>query len=362
MTLNVNKCNDPFKKYWWVILLAFAGIGAWVCMPLMDTSVGAGSAGLERGLKPADQSLDSLSNPQGAPGAAVDLSMEGTYRKMTSDETGMTSSLYQAPSEAAAAGSPIATGAAPASFADALKEVARKKDPTGWGGAAVRKAFVPPKAGFGGLSGFGGGSGGGSGASLSAGAFGTANPKIGMAATRGLGSMEEGPSRGRGAVLNALHAAKNSGQSASLQQRGDSAKALSGLNFDGSRRGGSSISAEQAAAASGISLDDAGPAPINLKENDSSANSYKYEPVPKAVAPMDTSEEQKRQIVMAVAGAVIGGLIGGTAGNMIGMALMMAATMGRSQNSGSNVAGQLKGKTSFVPARRTYGQPAAQYS
>jgi hypothetical protein len=60
--MKVKKDNDPFKKYWWVILLGFAGVGAWVCMPLMDTPVGSASV-KPHGLSTENQSLDSAATP-----------------------------------------------------------------------------------------------------------------------------------------------------------------------------------------------------------------------------------------------------------------------------------------------------------
>jgi hypothetical protein len=288
--------------------------------------------------------------------------MEGAYRKKAQPSE-MTSSLYQAPLESSAAGNPT-TGEAPAaSFAAALKEVSQKKDPTGWRGESPRKPFNPPRANFSGLSGLGSGGGsGGSGAGLTVGAFGTAKPSIEMASTRGLGSLSEARGREAAPIMSSLRAANASGQSAASQRTGDAAKSLSGVNFDGSRASGATISADNATALSAIKIDDLGAAPMNLKPNDYSGNSYKYEPVPAAVGDMDTSEEAKRQVVMAVAGALIGGMIGGTGGNVISMAIMMySMTNGRSVNSGSNVKSQTSGKTSFYPSRRVHG-PATRYS
>jgi len=308
-------------------------------MPLMDTATG--SAGLERGLKPADQSLDSLANPNGAPGQAVDLSMEGTYRKKKAEDQ-MTSSLYQPLPETAAPGAPLAAGAAPASasFAAALKEISKKTDASGWGGAAPQKGFTPPKGNFSGLSGFGGGGGGGSGAALSLGAFGTAVAKTGVTTTRGLGPLDSGQgAKGGAPAMSSLKAAQAQGLAAAMQRSGDASAALARASFDGSR-GGSAISGGQGESLGG-SYANLDAVPMNLKPNNPELNKFNYQPVPAVVAAMDTSAEQKRALVMAVAGALIGGLIGGPAGNAISMAVMMAAvTQGRSVNSGSNVAGQ----------------------
>ena len=365
MTVTVRKGNDPFKKYWWVILLAFGAIGCWVCLPMMDTSIGSGSAVREHGLKSENQSLDSMNNPSGAPGSAVDLSMDGATRKKKLEDPSI-SHLYEPPPEAAAPvgaaapGAPIAPGSASASFADALREVSRKSDAKGWGGATPQKGFTPPKANFSGLSGFGSAGSGGSGASVSAGAFGTAVAKTAFATTRGLSGTDESQGSKGTPVMDSLKAAKSQGQAANIAKSADLARSLSGARFDGSG-GGSAISGDGAQSVGG-SYSGLDAVPANLKPNDEDANAFKQEIVPAAVAPMDTSDEQKRQLVIALAGALIGGMIGGTAGNLIGMAIMMSATMGRSQNSGSNVSGQTSKKTTFyVPVRRPYG-PATQYS
>ncbi|HAM35564.1 MAG TPA: hypothetical protein DEB40_02025 [Elusimicrobia bacterium] len=362
-TVTIKKDNDPFKKYWWAILAAFAAVGGWVCMPLMDSSVGSGVAIREGGLKSAEQSLDSVANPSGAPGQAVDLAMQGSgaYRKKNNDEP-VVSSLYQAPADNAAAGAPLSAGGttASASFAAALKEVSKKTDPGGWGGAAVHRAFIPPKGNFGGLSGLGSGGSGSSGAALSVGAFGTAKPNTGLIAARGLGAMEPATGARSGSIISSLRAAQAQGAAAANQRSGDAAKAMAAASFDG-RGAGSSISGGQGQSVDGAYVRfDA--VPMNLKVNDPNLNSYKYEGPAEAVAETDTSAETKRQLAIMLAGVLVGGIVGGTAGNMISMAMMMySATQGRSTNSGSNVTGQTTNKTSFVPSRRQYG-PAVRYA
>ena len=167
-TVAIARGSDPFKKYWWVILLVFGAIGAWICLPLMGSATGSGSVSAqEGGLKSSDQSLDSIRNPNGAPGGAVDLSMGGSYRKKASDG-GMVSSLYQAPEEQAGSAGTSLTPAAGQSFADALKDISRKSasaasdktQASGWGEKA-QKGFTPPKGNFGAMSGFSGSSGSG---------------------------------------------------------------------------------------------------------------------------------------------------------------------------------------------------------
>jgi len=48
MAMNVKRGADPFKKYWWLILVGFGLVGLWVCAPVMDTSTGGRRPGLVR--------------------------------------------------------------------------------------------------------------------------------------------------------------------------------------------------------------------------------------------------------------------------------------------------------------------------
>ncbi|MCX5795707.1 MAG: hypothetical protein NTY77_09460 [Elusimicrobia bacterium] len=317
--IKIKQGNDPFKKYWWVILLGFAGVGAWVCMPLMDTSVGSGSV-RAHGLKSENQSLDSMANPSGAPGQAVDLSMDNAYGKKKADGESM-SSLYQAPPEAAtgaaAPGAPL-TGSA--SFADALKDVSRKTEASAsWGGAKPQVPFTPPKGNFSSLSGMGGsgGSGASSGPSVS-GAFGTSVAKTGFAQTRGLGPGDSGAGQGGKPIMNSLKGAASQGQAALTTKSADAARAMSGASFDGSR-GGSAIGGGPGTAQGGAYTGfDAVPA--NLKANDPNANVNKMESVPgKFAAPaVDEGEQMRKAIMMMVISAVVGGVVTGVVGSVFG--------------------------------------------
>ena len=108
---------------------------------------GTGSVQYSATAKPAEeQGLDSLANPQGAPGSVIDLSMDGTGGYKKKSEGDAASSLYQAP-EVAAPGAPITAiqSASPNTLASALKDVSKKADAGGWGGAKVQKAFNAPK-------------------------------------------------------------------------------------------------------------------------------------------------------------------------------------------------------------------------
>jgi hypothetical protein len=322
MTLiSIKKGNDPFKKYWWAILLAFAGIGLWVCLPLMDTSVGSVSVA-RHGLGTENQSLDSMANPNGAPGSAYDLSMDGTSPKKKTDGE-LTSSLYQAPPEdtsgAAAPGAPLTAGAGTAaSFAQALKDVSKKSDASGWGGAKAQAGFTAPKGNFSSLSGLGGSSAG-SGASSGGGSqnlFGQNVAKTAMTSTRGLGSGDSGAAgQGGKPVMNSLNAAKSQGLAALSQKSMDAGRATAGGIFDGSRAGNAITGGQGTALGGSYSGLDA--APANLKINDPNANVNKQEPVPaKFAANADTSDQMKQAIIMMVVSAVVGGVVTGIVGSI----------------------------------------------
>jgi len=327
MTFTIRKNSDPFKKYWWILLLVFGAIGGWICIPVMDTPIGAGPTAYEHGLKSADQSLDSMANPNGAPGQAVDLSMDGSYPKKKPGETDqMASSLYQAPAEAAAPGAPLTAGAGSASFADALKEVSKKAkaDSAGWGGATPQKGFTAPKANFSGLSGTGS-STGGSGANFSVSPFGANVSKTAMTTTKGLGAYDPGSGKGGSPVMSSLKAAQAASQAAAMQKSADLAKGMSGGVFDGRGVGGS-ISADNAQGIGG-SYADLDKAPMNLKANPTPPD-LKNQDVGKAVATSATSTSLKDKIIEAVAMAVVSGVVGGMCNLVFGTGAGAAAGAG----------------------------------
>jgi hypothetical protein len=314
----IKKGNDPFKKYWWVILFGFAGVGAWICLPLMDTSVGSGSV-RAHGLKAEPQSLDSMTNPSGAAGAAYDLSMDGAAGKKRA-ESEPTSSLYQAPPEAqtgaAAPGAPVAA----ASFADALKEVSQKTAASSsWGGATPQKGFTPPKGNFSALSGLSSG-GGGSGASWSPGVsqnlFGSNVAKTALVAAHGLGAGDGASSPGAKPIMGALKAAASQGQSAVVSKSADASRAASGMSFDGSH-GGAAIGGGSPSAAAGGSFANLDAVPANLKPKDPDLDP-KIGPVPGAPVP-DTN--QKQQMMQAIMMMLITAVVGGVASAIVNLLL-----------------------------------------
>lgn len=322
----VRPSDDPYKKYWWVILAGFGVTGAWLCLPMMETSVGSAridTSAPAQGMPSGEGSLDSSDNPNGAPGSTLDLSMDiGAGRKRKADGT-LTSSLYQAPEEevpgvveAPSAGAAASGG----TLASALAKAAAS-DPTGWGGQKPQKGFTQPKLG-GSMPGLGSG-GGSSGASASLGggtsAFGSRNADVGYAATQGLkgraGDMAA-PKDAKGALVRA---ASQATKAANLKSKDGQVGGMSAL-FDGARaKGGADIAGGGQALGSGGVYGELDAAPTNLKLNDPSLDKKEFKEVPSKVANTkdNSSEEFKQQLAMMVVTTMVGGMVGGVAGGMI---------------------------------------------
>ena len=151
--MNVQLADDPYKKHWWALLAGFGLTGMWLCLPMMETSVG--SARIETGGPvvdaAAEQNLDAAAGPNGAPGDALALSMDGAYRRKKGDET-VASMLYQAPK------GPQAVPAAASTLAQSLKDVGDKKDAS-WGAEKAQRGFASPRLAGGALSGLSGAAG-----------------------------------------------------------------------------------------------------------------------------------------------------------------------------------------------------------
>lgn len=322
MTINVRRDNDPFKKYWWIILVGFAMVAAWICMPLMDSGIGEGSVSKgEDGLKGSVQNLDSVDNPNGAPGSPTDMSMEGGSYRRKKSSGGMTSSLYQAPPETAAPGAPAALAsveapAASANLADALKGVSKKvDDASGWGGVKAQKGFEAPKGRFGGLSGLGSSGGGGSGGFMAASSgFGAATPNTGVTTTRGLPSSSERPKPrvGGNQGMAALQSAAAGAGAAAMAKSADAAAGGVGRSFDGNKSGASLSDTTSKGGVYGAL--DTTAAPINLKANpaDLSKREIKAPPAKKAENPDGKAaaedEDMSKMVMKMLIQAVIGGI------------------------------------------------------
>lgn len=324
--VSVRPSDDPYKKYWWLILVGFGVTGAWVSLPMMETSVGStrvDTSAPAESMPSGEGSLDSSDNPNGAQGSTLDLSMDIAAGRRKKDDGTLMSSLYQAPEEAApgVVEAPTAgAAAAGGTLASALAKAAAS-DPTGWGGQKPQKGFIQPKLG-GSMPGLGGGGGGGSGASAGGGtsAFGQRNAQVGSVGTQGLkGSIGDmaAPKDAKGALSRA---ATKATQAANLRSKDGQVSGLSGI-FDGrSQRGGAAIGGDggEAIGAGGIygSLD---ASPANLKLNDPNLDKKEFKEPPAEVANTqdNRSEEFKQQMAMMIVTTVVGGLVGGVAGGMI---------------------------------------------
>lgn len=120
------KGSDPFKKYWWVVLLVFLLMGAWTFFPALGgggSALGSNQFFLNAGaLKPLDQSLDVLD--ASAVGASAPGNALGKGAAGAGSGGGMTdpgSMLYQP----LGAGNASAS-AAPRNLADALGAISRR--------------------------------------------------------------------------------------------------------------------------------------------------------------------------------------------------------------------------------------------
>ncbi|MBI4676875.1 MAG: hypothetical protein HY748_04770 [Elusimicrobia bacterium] len=323
-------------------MVGFGLTGLWVLIPLMGqtgssrVAVPKAGAAVEQNL----QSLDSTGNPSGAPGSAIDLSMDGALKKKKSDEP-VTSSLYQA-QEGAAPGAPISDeGALAASpnLASALKAVS-KSDPTGWGGAKPQRGFNAPKGKFGALSGMGGSSSGGSGASMSGSPFNSPTAKVSIEEAGGAGKAAAAQSDGR-SYMRSVRLAEAKSTAASKLSSGDGARTGAGSSFDGSGASGRTIGSASKDIVFGQF--DHGSAPVNLKKKSGGGalmdpedpdldkiaqaiEGLKGEEV-KADYRDQMGQQMGQMVMMMVVGGVMNQAVGGTAGAMLTMYAMQSMQM-----------------------------------
>ncbi len=321
-TLSVGASDDPYKKYWLVLLIGFALTGGWLCLPVMETQVGSTHVDTSKpAIDPnAAQSLDSVDNPSGAQGFSV--SMDGVKRKMKSDEP-VESMLYTAPGEApggaAASGAPLGTatgGAASASLAQQLKDVGDKKDAAGGWNEKAQRGFTSPHLG-GSLSGAGGTSGG-AGASAGVSAFGTSNAQVGLVGTHGL--HDDGSADKAAGGVAALRKVAALSKQMAANRSGDGAVASGSRIFDGAKAQGIGSPVGPAGAASYEALDKS---PMNLKLNDPKLDQKELKEPAAVDVPTAATNNMGQQLAMMAATALIGGLLPGTAGTMV----MMMGTM-----------------------------------
>jgi len=348
----VSDADDPFKKYWWAILMGIVFTALWLLTPMLGEK-SVGSTAIDTSKPKVDDNVEQSLVADAGDG--INLSMDGTGKKRKEDSL-LGSSLYQAPPEetaaAAAGGAALgsATGAGSGStLAGALKKVSESG---GWGEKA-QKGFNVPKLAGASLSGMGAASGGRSG-SAGSGAFGSSNAKIGFAGTKGLsggGGVEEADnSKG----MAALKAASAQALLAASSQSNDDARSGMSKAFDGAK-GGSKIGGGGAAMAGNYSALDA--APANLKLNDPKLDEKKIAPPPGAdLGAADMSESDiGKQIAMQLAAAAIGAVIGGPVGGIVTQVAMQAIERQAAQEEKVR---ELEQKKHENDQRRRLGLPA----
>jgi hypothetical protein len=350
---SVGPADDPFKKYWWAILIGFVLTGAWLFAPVMESEVG--STRVDASSKPAVdpssavQSLDSADNPSGAAGGALDLTMDGLKRKSRADEES-TSMLFQAPPEsgAAAPGAPLgaasgaptdaaaasAAAAAAGSLAQELKDAGKAKNAAGWGEKA-QSGFSAAHLTGAGLAGMSGLSGGSSASAGGPGSMGAASSHASFGETVGLHD-NGGNASGAG---QARAAAAGPGPGV-LKGQAEALKSSMGATFDGNKgaKAAPIAAGVSNAAASALAANDA--APANLKVNDPTLNSKKMTPPPVASQPPSSSNQMMQQMAIMAASALIGGLIPGVGGQMVMMMGMMLMQQQQAQAAAKSAASQ----------------------
>lgn len=323
----VSDADDPFKKYWWAILMGIVFTALWLLTPMLGEK-SVGSTAIDTAKPKVEENVEqSLASDAGD---GINLSMEGTGHKRKEDGV-LGSSLYQAPPEETAATAAATAGSAAlgssagsasgGTLAGALKKVSESSG--GWGDKKAQRGFNLPKLAGGSLSGMGAASGGRAGSASGSSAFGSSNANIGFAGTKGLSGSADIETAANSKGVAALKAAAAQAQAAAGNKSNDGARSAMSLAFDGAKAG-SAIGGGGAALSGGYAALDA--APINLKAEDPKLNEKKIEPPAGAdtgTTGMDDSEMAK-QIALQVAGGVIGGVIGGPMGAVVTNVIMQA--------------------------------------
>ena len=313
----VRTAQDPYKRYWLVLLAGFGLTAFWIMLPMMQPGVGSVHVSPPSAATDAsvEQNLERSGGGVSAPGGSLtagSLSQQGAVGSM----------LYQAPegSGASAAGAPLAGGAAAASLAQQLKDVGKAQDASGGGGEKAQRGFEMPHLSGGGLSGL---SGGGGGSAPTAGvnsAFGAQNAKVDFVPGQGLSAAAAKGGDGAGQALRAAAAASSL---AAAQRSGDAAVGGLANVFDGSAKRNAIGGAAGAAAGGAYAALDA--APANLKANNPDQFDKKDigEPPPSAPPPEDQAAKQASQMKQAAMTVAMMGM----AAAGVGAPVMMVMTM-----------------------------------
>ncbi|MDE2314646.1 MAG: hypothetical protein KGL04_10795 [Elusimicrobia bacterium] len=316
-TIKFSRNSDPFKKYWWVLLLIFSGVGVWASYPSYQSGQGLNDSAFGRNLMAVKQSLNSLNNPEGAPGSPLGVpsgqgSGQGAYKK---EGSAAMDGLFPHPAEAKKA------AAKPRSFADDLAAIAGLHGRGAGGASALSGAAAPapavpmeaPSLGSG-FSNGSGTSGGGTSASYTpppiaalgsgAGAFNEGQTQTSLQNASDL-SGQGGPNGGNAmAALQA--AAKGAVESANAASNAAAASGLSS-NFDGLRASGQ-IGAMGGQNDGGVGIG-GGQTPMNLKANPKDLMTKKISPpMPAPVTP--NSGNMMMQMMMMMLPMLMMGMMG----------------------------------------------------
>ncbi len=348
----VSDADDPFKKYWWAILMGIVFTALWLLTPMLGEK-SVGSTAIDTSKPKVDENVEQSISADTGDGTY--LSMEGTGKKRKEDGL-LGSSLYEAPPEEpvpAAAVASAALGSASASgstLAGALKKVSESG---GWGEKA-QKGFSNPKLAGGSLSGMGAASGGKAGGSGGSSAFGSSNANIGFAGTKGLaaGGGDSDPSAPASKGFDALKAASAQSIAAQNSLSNDDSRSKMGMAFDGAK-GGSKIGAGVPGIGGAYAALDA--APANLKLADPKLNEKKLTPPPGVDAGGSNGMEDSdmaKQIALQLAAGAIGGAIGGPMGGIVTAAIMKAIDQQEEQ---ARKVRELEDKQQLARLQRSHG-------
>lgn len=327
----IRQAEDPYKKHWWAILAGFGLVGVWLCLPLMETSVGSTRIDVAKPVAGgAEQNLDASAAPAAESADAVNLSMGGTYSKKKADEA-VSSSLYQSPEAPKAAVAALggssgsaSSSASSSSLAQSLKAVGDKKD-SSWGGEKPQRGFSSPRLSGGSLSGLGSSSGGSSASAGSGmGAFGSRSAQVGYDSTRGLRG-DAGAEGAKPGSIAALRQAEKGAVNAASLASGDGAASGMSKTFDGAKGHNAIAPGGKAGADAGLysSMD---AAPVNLKLKEPTVANKELKPPPTVEVPKekDAQTDLSKQMAMMVVAAVVGGMIPGV-GGQVATAMMSVA-------------------------------------